>query len=213
MINPLMKILQLITFFTIGSAAWILSSCCSKDQNCAEGNLSLGAFPYQYNQQIVFADTSGKRIRVQLKEGFVGTPQYRIDGSCSMPRKDGTCSSSIRLDQSVVIDSNNVLDPKYRYFTCSIQKSQDRPSDYSFGAFGLPPVSIWNYGNANNVYYGEKVPVYTTPYKTYNDVYTNIPATKSYMPGYGSRIVFTQNGILISFTLSKDTTHTFYLVE
>jgi hypothetical protein len=204
------KILHSITVLIIASLAWILASCCSDGKNCEAGNTSLGTFPYAYGETLVFADSLDNRIYVKLANEPNGSTAYDLEGSCSTPRKELHCESSISLNRETVTDSAGLLGVNQRFFYCSISKGEGMPTSYALGAFGEAYFYINDYGSSNNIPYATPLPSYSTPHHTYTNVYIN---TNSVIPYQGKRVVFTPSGRLISFTMGQDSTHFFYAVE
>jgi hypothetical protein len=76
------------------SCSLYLTACCSKDKTCPAGNATESDFPYKLGEQLVFADSSGIVIKVKLGNQLITTPEFSIEGSCGIPRKDMGCFSS-----------------------------------------------------------------------------------------------------------------------
>lgn len=210
-----MKPIHLITFFAFASFAWILSSCCSDDKHCSAGSSSLGTLPYTTGQNIVFADSAGNKIAIQLTNELDASEAYTLDGSCSAMRKEQYCESSIALHMKAITDSAGILTSQQRYFHATLSKAEEIRTtvSYTLGAFGVANIGINDYGAANTVYDVIQLDSFVTPFHTYTNVYANDPS-KIYYPGMqGKKYVFTQNGKLISFSAPQDSTHIFYLVE
>lgn len=195
--------------------AFYLGSCCSEDTTCPAGGAIEADFPYKFNQVVKFADTLGNSITVRMSDKLSNSEEYIVDGSCGVPRKDLDCSSSTTM-QAVVVDSANILNGK-KSFSAVIEKRQ-LPGDkiaigYSLLAFGRSMSLIADYNSSNpTVTESTVLTDYTTPYKTYTNVYE----TKSQVLGsvnYRNKTVFDKQGKLIAFTLDQDTTKFFYAVE
>lgn len=199
----------------IMSCALYLAACCSKDQTCPAGDASENEFPYKLGEQLIFADSFGHVIKIKLSNQLTKTAEYTEEGSCGMPRKDLNCVSSTNILHALIEDSSGVLGNKTS-FSCGIYKIGVAGSsmvNYSLSAFGQLLVGLSNFNTEPTTDKNVVVlPTYNTPYKTYTNVYSSMSATK------GSNVikpkaVFTLKGQLISFTLNKDTTRFYYLVE
>ena len=206
---------NILNCLIIMSCALYLAACCSKDQTCPAGDASENEFPYKLGEQLIFADSLGHIIKIKLSNQLTKTAEYTEEGSCGMPRKDLNCVSSTSISDAGIEDSSGVLGNK-TWFTCGIQKNDvaGRPMvSYFISAFGQVLVGLGNYNTEPTTDKNVVVlPTYKTPYKTYTNVYSSLSATS------GSNVikpkaVFTLKGQLISFTLNKDTTRFYYLVE
>lgn len=192
-----------------------LASCCSKDQTCPAGDATENEFPYKLGEQLIFADSFGHVVKVKLANQLSKTAEYTVEGTCGMPRKDLDCVASTSISDAGIEDSSGVLGNK-TWFTCGIQKNDAAGRtmvSYYISAFGQVLVGLGNYNTEPTTDKNVVVlPTYNTPYKTYTNVYSSLSVTS------GSNVikpkaVFTLKGQLISFTLNKDTTRFYYLVE
>lgn len=213
-----MKILQCITLIALGSAAWTLSSCCSKDKNCVAANASVATFPYKQGQELAFADTAGNTVSMRLADNLILSPAYTVDGSCNAMKKENDCHLSAELRSQAITDTAGVVPPGQRLFQCMIDQTTGETYKspvtlYSLSLFGAPVVMITQYGSDNTVSGSVQIPAYTTPYRTYSGVYTNQPERNPRAPAYLKKFVFTNEGRLLSFSVGQDTSHIFYLVE
>jgi hypothetical protein len=204
-----MKIKLFVVFFCFILLAEILSSCCSDDKYCPAGNPEAAGLPYTANETIQFADSAGHRIFIRMADEIKSSAAYQIDGSCSMPRKEMYCGAHVSLSHASFTDSADIIPFRYRNLACSIDQSGDG-NDLWISGLGGSLVSIFKYGKDNIVYNATELAAYTTPFRTYTNVYRTV----SVMPvGRKSITVFTLQGRLVSFTIPTDTTRVFYVVE
>ncbi|MES2561048.1 MAG: hypothetical protein V4590_14985 [Bacteroidota bacterium] len=205
-------VLKLITLVCFGYSSFILNSCCSDDKNCAAGSPSMGQLPYSLNERLVFKDSHGKTIYIQLSGTYDTSPSYKIDGSCSTPRKEVNCSAKLSLLSSSIIDSNNFIPANQRAFAVSVERhdnTNQQVTHYSLSAFGTAFL-FGPYQNGNiTLIEGTLINQYQTPSKVYPVAYSVVTNN-----GFGiHKSVSSPEGRLISFTLQSDTAHIFYIVE
>lgn len=207
-----MPILRLVTFIAILYFLFTLSSCCSDDKNCAAGSPSMGQLPYALNEELVFKDTQGKTIRVQLANSYNTSSSYVIEGTCSTPHKEINCSARLSIMAASVIDSNHFLPANQKGFDISIEQhslTNQQLNNYSVNAFGAGFISGTYQNGEITLYQGTPINQYTTPSKVYPVAYEFISNN-----AFGvNKTVSTPAGRLISFTLHSDTAHVFYIVE
>jgi hypothetical protein len=206
------SILKFSALFVVGYISFILGSCCSDTKNCPAGSNALGRMPYSLNERVVFKDSSGRSISIQMAGSFEYSPAYEIEGRCSTPRKDGVCHSTVSLFSASVIDSSNLLSANQKSFVVSIDRTDDinqQVYTYSLSAFGWGII----YGKVQNgeilIDQGNRILQYKTPFKTYPEVFEFIHSG----PLNISKTVSSSTGRVISFTLSSDTSQVFYVVE
>lgn len=204
--------LPLITLLCLGYTSFILNSCCSDDKKCTAGSPSMGQLPYAPNERLVFKDTLGKTIYIQLSETFNTSPAYTIDGSCSTPRKEGTCSATLSLLSSSITDSNNFIPANQRTFSVSVESHDNtgqQLSHYGLSAFGTAFIFGPYQNGTIALTKGSFINQYQTPSKVYPVAYSIVSTN-----GFGvNKTVSSPEGRLISFTLQSDTNHVFYVVE
>jgi hypothetical protein len=207
-----MPVLRLFTFIACVYFLCMFSSCCSEDKNCAAGSPSIGQLPYALNEQLVFKDTLGKTIRVQLANSYNTSPSYIIEGTCSTPHKEIDCSASLSIVASSIIDSNNFLPANQKGFGISIEQQSlvnQQLNNYSVNAFGAAFITGTYKNGEITLYQCSPINQYTTPSKVYPLAYEFISNNS-----FGvNKSVSTPTGRLISFTLHSDTAHVFYIVE
>jgi hypothetical protein len=215
-----MTLARLITLCLILSTAFVLSSCCKRDTVCVSGtDANLGTLPYAPGEQVVFADGSGRRIVVRFSDAIESSAAYTVtDGGSCIPKSYPDCNreSYIALHAGSVTDSSGVLSAGNTSFECrfSLAAQSSEGVSFSLAAFGAADARMKPDGHG--LWYGYEghlllVNSFSTPYRTYPNVYHSIPGPNSPQPA--GKYVLNAEGRLIAFAANRDTSQMFFVVE
>ena len=200
--------MKLVIILCLSFFAITLGSCCG-DKECPSAEKSISvSFPYQPNETVIFSDTAGNRIIAIINSNETRSEAYTTYKGCAFSKsgEDGLCIASKKLGARSVTDESSKLDSYQLSFNQKIYTGEDSWQPvYEFRGLGLN-IQIMDYttiGASFSQYV--KLDTFTTPFKTYSNVYQSIKQPRS-----GFQQVITSTGRILSFNLRNDTTHYFY---
>ncbi len=193
---------------------------CKKSKSCPATSLdNFPAFPYNPNQKIVFKDSLDHEITVTMNASFTNHQAYDLTTKDPMKGPTGNeyCGAQTALESqgtstdSLFGDEFAQIRVEYKKFIEGPDKNQTQ-----FNIAGLYQVYISGTineqsGTRSFDNYTNMLATYKTPYKTYQNVFENIPLTDPSQSW--KRLVFDGTGRILSFNIKDDTTRFFYLVE
>jgi hypothetical protein len=194
---------------------------CKKTKMCGASSLDqFPAFPYSPGQKIIFRDTLQNEITVTMNSQYEMSSAYELTltSSLNVSTGDKYCGAQIVLNSVNGTSTDSLFNPKSANLRIDFEKFTEGPDkDYtSFSVGGVFNMFIIGTIANNGVYTFENnstIPVstYTTPFKTYKNIFANKPSTS---PSHSwRRLFFDGKGKIISFNIQKDTLRTYYLVE